>query len=105
MTLSPRLRTIRPVYEKYLKILCDPTEDTPDIDLDSKDRERPLNDYQMFVKRSSAKRKYRVLSPRSRIAAIARTWRARRQNSKVGNKDEGDYDSNSKDYDKNQRPG
>ena len=101
MTSSPRLRTIRPVYEKYLKILRGATEDSSDVEQDSEARERPLNEYQMFVKRSSAKRKYRVLSPRSRISAIARTWRTRRQNSKAGNQHESNYNSQGADYDNN----
>ena len=90
---SPRLRTIRTAYEKYFKTL----QRDSDIETECPHEPaegQPLNDYQLFVRKSSAKRKYRILSPRTRIKEIAKDWRLRRQNPKVGNQHEGDHNSN-----------
>jgi len=37
-------------------------------------RKKELNSYQLFVKKKSEKTKYKMLSPKSRMKAIAKKW-------------------------------
>ena len=65
---SPELRRSKHVYEKYLSVL--------ELDEEQTSPTQNLNSYQRFVQQNSKKLKYRSLSPRSRISAIAKKWRS-----------------------------
>ena len=67
MSSSPELRRSKHVYEKYFSFL------KRDEELSSPTPN--LNSYQRFVQQNSKKPKYRSLSPRSRISAIAKKWK------------------------------
>ena len=47
----------------------------------SKDRKRPLNDYQKFVREESKKSKYQGMSSSERMLLISKIWRAKVNNS------------------------
>jgi hypothetical protein len=47
----------------------------------SKDRKRPLNDYQKFVREESKKSKYQGMSSSERMLLISKVWRAKFNNS------------------------
>ena len=44
----------------------------------SKDRKRPLNGYQKFVREESKKSKYKGMDARERLSAISKAWKRKK---------------------------